>query len=135
MHIVSLLNDSINEENGEQLVLNVLETLTSLLSGNVVSKVSIIFVCSCLVLVHFLSSCLIFYIYVQIVFVQLVFKNLVGVGYQMLQSLLLDFFQFHPSMNLLNALLDMLVDGKFDDKEIQKIKVLSFKAFLSWTLL
>ncbi|CAA6657804.1 unnamed protein product [Spirodela intermedia] len=76
LHIVSLLNGSLDEETGEQLVLNVLGTLTSLLCGNVVSKV--------------------------------VFRALVGVGYQMLQSLLLDFFQSHPSMKLLNALLDML---------------------------
>lgn len=44
LHIVSLLNGSLDEENGERLVLNVLETLTSLLCGNVVSKVTFIFV-------------------------------------------------------------------------------------------
>ncbi|KAH7567643.1 hypothetical protein JRO89_XS07G0111300 [Xanthoceras sorbifolium] len=42
------------------------------------------------------------------------FRTLVGKGYQALQSLLLDFCQWSPSVGLLNALLDMLVDGKFD---------------------
>nr|KJB29367.1 hypothetical protein B456_005G097000 [Gossypium raimondii]KJB29368.1 hypothetical protein B456_005G097000 [Gossypium raimondii] len=42
------------------------------------------------------------------------FRALVGRGYQTLQSLLLDFCQWHPSEALLNALLDMLVDGKFE---------------------
>ncbi|MQL69023.1 hypothetical protein Taro_001298, partial [Colocasia esculenta] len=50
------------------------------------------------------------------------FRALVGAGYQTLQSLLLDFFQCRPSMSLLNALLDMLVDRKFDDREIPMIK-------------
>ncbi|KAF3447262.1 hypothetical protein FNV43_RR12442 [Rhamnella rubrinervis] len=44
------------------------------------------------------------------------FRALAGKGYQALQSLLLDFCQWHPSEGLLNALLDMLVDGKFDIK-------------------
>ncbi|KAK2659945.1 hypothetical protein Ddye_006478 [Dipteronia dyeriana] len=44
------------------------------------------------------------------------FRTLVGTGYQALQSLLLDFCQWCPSVGLLNALLDMLVDGKFDIK-------------------
>ncbi|KAK1275118.1 hypothetical protein QJS04_geneDACA005726 [Acorus gramineus] len=38
LHIVSLLNGILDEKFGEQLVLNVLETLTFLLSGNDVSK-------------------------------------------------------------------------------------------------
>ncbi|OMO50809.1 hypothetical protein CCACVL1_30251 [Corchorus capsularis] len=42
------------------------------------------------------------------------FRALVGKGYQTLQSLLLDFCQWRPSEALLNALLDMLVDGKFE---------------------
>ncbi|KAK9032820.1 hypothetical protein V6N11_017863 [Hibiscus sabdariffa] len=42
------------------------------------------------------------------------FGALVGKGYQTLESLLLDFCQWHPSEALLNALLDMLVDGKFE---------------------
>ncbi|KAM6596704.1 hypothetical protein CsatA_007228 [Cannabis sativa] len=44
------------------------------------------------------------------------FRALAGTGYQALQSLLLDFCQWHPSEGLLNALLDMVVDGKFDLK-------------------
>lgn len=46
-----------------------------------------------------------------------------GKGYQTLQSLLLDFCQWQPSEALLNALLDMLVDGKFDIKASPLIKV------------
>ncbi|KAK8930976.1 hypothetical protein KSP39_PZI016783 [Platanthera zijinensis] len=42
------------------------------------------------------------------------FRALVGLGYQTLQSLLLDFCKWRPNQQLLNALLDMLVDGKFD---------------------
>ncbi|XP_078448149.1 binding protein [Wolffia australiana] len=90
LHILSLLNGSLDEETGELLALNVLKTLTSLLSGNVISKAA--------------------------------FTALVGVGYQMLQSLLLDFIRFHPSMKLLDALLDMLVDGNFNAMEFPKIK-------------
>ncbi|XP_031488059.1 BEACH domain-containing protein B isoform X2 [Nymphaea colorata] len=41
------------------------------------------------------------------------FRALVGVGYQTLQRLLLDFCQWQPSMQLMNALFDMLVDGEF----------------------
>ncbi|KAK6940250.1 Neurobeachin, alpha-solenoid region, partial [Dillenia turbinata] len=50
------------------------------------------------------------------------FRALVGNGYQTLQSLLLDFCQWRPSEGLLNALLDMLVDGKFDLKANPVIK-------------
>ncbi|KAL3514285.1 hypothetical protein ACH5RR_027002, partial [Cinchona calisaya] len=50
------------------------------------------------------------------------FRALVGKGYQTLQSLLLDFCQWQPSETLLNALLDMLVDGKFDLKASPLIK-------------
>ncbi|KAJ6709641.1 hypothetical protein OIU74_010693, partial [Salix koriyanagi] len=50
------------------------------------------------------------------------FRALVGKGYQTMQSLLLDFCQCHPSEALLNALLDMLVDGKFDLKSSPLIK-------------
>ncbi|CAN6454099.1 unnamed protein product [Victoria cruziana] len=81
LHIVSLLNDNLEEETGERLVLNVFRTLTCLLTGNDASKAS--------------------------------FRALVGVGYQTLQRLLLDFCQWQPSMQLINALLDMLVDGEF----------------------
>lgn len=51
------------------------------------------------------------------------FRALVGNGYRTLQSLLLDYCQWHPSEVLLNALLDMLVDGKFDVKANPIIKV------------
>eukprot|EP00258_Populus_trichocarpa_P035046 XP_024451065.1 BEACH domain-containing protein B isoform X2 [Populus trichocarpa] len=50
------------------------------------------------------------------------FRALVGKGYQTMQSLLLDFCQWRPSEALLNALLDMLVDGKFDIKSSPLIK-------------
>ncbi|CAK9186584.1 unnamed protein product [Ilex paraguariensis] len=50
------------------------------------------------------------------------FRALVGKGYQTLQSLLLDFCQQWPTEELLNALLDMLVDGKFDLKSGPVIK-------------
>lgn len=50
------------------------------------------------------------------------FRALVGKGYQTLQSLLLGFCQWHPSEALLNALLDMLVDGKFEKKGSPNIK-------------
>ncbi|KAL8131051.1 hypothetical protein AgCh_007110 [Apium graveolens] len=79
---LSLLNGNLEEENGEKLVLSVLETLTCLLANNDISKDA--------------------------------FRALVGKGYRTLQSLLLDFCQWRPSEGLLNALLDMLVDGKFD---------------------
>jgi WD40 repeat protein len=42
------------------------------------------------------------------------FRALVGKGYQTLQSLLLDFCQSRPCEGILDSLLDMLVDGKFD---------------------
>ncbi|KAH0942843.1 hypothetical protein HID58_002480 [Brassica napus] len=90
LHIVSLLNGNFDEANGEKLVLNVLQTLTSLLANNDSSKFA--------------------------------FKALAGKGYQTLQSLLLDFFQWQPTQRLLDALLDMLVDGKFDDKGSALIK-------------
>lgn len=51
------------------------------------------------------------------------FRALVGKDYQTLQSLLLDFCQWQPSETLLSALLDMLVDGKFDLKVASVIKV------------
>ncbi|XP_050379175.1 BEACH domain-containing protein B isoform X2 [Argentina anserina] len=50
------------------------------------------------------------------------FRGLAGKGYQTLQSLLLEFCQSRSSEGLLNVLLDMLVDGKFDLKESPKIK-------------
>ncbi|XP_062026093.1 BEACH domain-containing protein B isoform X1 [Rosa rugosa] len=50
------------------------------------------------------------------------FRGLAGKGYQTLQSLLLEFCQSCSSEGLLNALLDMLVDGKFDMKASPKIK-------------
>uniref|UniRef100_A0A0D9VCI8 BEACH domain-containing protein B n=1 Tax=Leersia perrieri TaxID=77586 RepID=A0A0D9VCI8_9ORYZ len=90
LHIVSLLNGTFDEAIGEQLVLNVLQTLTVLLSENDVSKAS--------------------------------FKMLVGVGYQTLQSLLLDFCKWLPSQKLLDAILGMLVDGTFDINEETTIK-------------
>ncbi|KAG9440194.1 hypothetical protein H6P81_020359 [Aristolochia fimbriata] len=90
LHIVSLLNGTLDKENGEILVLNVLQTLTCLLNGNNASKAA--------------------------------FKSLVGTNYQTLQSLLLDVCQSQPSMELLNALLDMLVDGKFNGEGTTLIK-------------
>lgn len=48
---------------------------------------------------------------------------LVGVGYQTLQSLLLDFCKWLPSRKLLDALLGMLVDGTFEINEKTTIKV------------
>ena len=54
---------------------------------------------------------------------QVAFRALVGKGYQTLLSLLLDFCQWHPNEELFNALLDMLVDGKFDIKASPLIKV------------
>ncbi|KAL6603651.1 hypothetical protein ACP70R_044012 [Stipagrostis hirtigluma subsp. patula] len=50
------------------------------------------------------------------------FRLLVGAGYQMLQSLLLDFYKWSPSEMLLDALLNMLVDGKFKLNEKTTIK-------------
>lgn len=54
---------------------------------------------------------------------QVSFRALVGVGYQTLQSLLLDFCKWQPNKALLDALLDMLVDGKFDLEENAVVKV------------
>ncbi|XP_037496380.1 BEACH domain-containing protein B [Jatropha curcas] len=50
------------------------------------------------------------------------FRALVGKGYQTMHSLLLDFCQWSPSEAVLTALLDMLVDGKFDIKANPLIK-------------
>lgn len=62
--------------------------------------------------------------YCQLLFSpQASFRALVGTGYQTLQSLLLDFCHWHPTEGLLNALLDMLVDGRFDVKANNIIKV------------
>ena len=47
---------------------------------------------------------------------------LVGAGYQTLQSLLLDYYRWLPSERLLDALLSMLVDGKFEINEKTTIK-------------
>ncbi|CAD6251786.1 unnamed protein product [Miscanthus lutarioriparius] len=90
LHIVSLLNGTFDEAVGEQLVLNVLQTLTALLAENNESKAA--------------------------------FRLLVGAGYQTLQSLLLDFCKWIPSPKLLDALLNMLVDGTFDINEKTTIK-------------
>ncbi|XP_039804100.1 BEACH domain-containing protein B-like isoform X5 [Panicum virgatum] len=90
LHIVSLLNGNINEVTDEQLILNVLETLTLLLKGNDASKGA--------------------------------FRLLVGAGYQTLQSLVLDFYKWSPSERLLDALLSMLVDCKFELNEKTTIK-------------
>ncbi|XP_042456540.1 BEACH domain-containing protein B isoform X2 [Zingiber officinale] len=90
LHILSLLNGSLDASIGEQLVLNILQTLTLLLMGNADLKDS--------------------------------FRALVGVGYQTLQSLLLDFCKWQPNKALLHALLDMLVDGKFDLEENAVVK-------------
>ncbi|XP_047328635.1 BEACH domain-containing protein B isoform X2 [Impatiens glandulifera] len=90
LHVVSLLNGSLDEANGQMLLWNVLQTLTCLLQGNDDSKTA--------------------------------FRALVGRGYHTLQSLLLDFCHNKPSEELLNVLLDMLVDGKFDIKSTPIIK-------------
>ncbi|GFY85907.1 binding protein [Actinidia rufa] len=180
LHVVSLLNGTLDEENGEKLVLNVLKTLTCLLTGNDVSKVLSNFCPSLYGHVHppivvGLSRCsLVVKGEVYIVRQQMLevlgfslistalatgvgkgvdgiggegrgkrwagvwvarvchdggmckeraaFRALVGNGYQTLQSLLLEFCQWQPSEGLLNALLDMLVDGKFDSKVNSVIK-------------
>ncbi|KAI4388687.1 hypothetical protein MLD38_000993 [Melastoma candidum] len=90
LHVVSLLNGISDMVKGEELVLNVLQTLTCLLANNDGAKAT--------------------------------FRSLVGTGYQTLQSLLLDSYISGPSEGLLNALLDMLVDGKFDLKSNPIIK-------------
>ncbi|KAF3790525.1 BEACH domain-containing protein B [Nymphaea thermarum] len=113
LHIVSLLNANLEEETGERLIFNVFRTLTCLLTGNDASKVagslgrdapsfksnrSLLENCASI-------SCF--------RLSQAAFRALVGVGYQTLQRLLLDFCQWQPSMQLMNALFDMLVDGEF----------------------
>ncbi|KAI4307513.1 hypothetical protein L6164_030691 [Bauhinia variegata] len=90
LHVVSLLNSNLDEAVGENLVLNVLQTLTCLLACNDASKAT--------------------------------FRILAGKGYQTLQTLLLDFCQWHSSEKLLIVLLDMLVDGTFDIKTSPIIK-------------
>lgn len=45
LHIVSLLNGNLDATTGEKLVLNVLQTLTCLLSGDDASKVPCYFPC------------------------------------------------------------------------------------------
>lgn len=65
------------------------------------------------------------------IFLQATFRVLAGKGYQTLQSLLLEFCQSRSSEGLLNALLDMLVDGKFDMKSGPKIKVVYMMQTLS----
>lgn len=62
---------------------------------------------------------------------QAAFRALVGKGYQTLQNLLLELCQWQPTEGLLNALLDMLVDGKFDIKAIPVIKVTLIANLLS----
>ncbi|KAM7253246.1 hypothetical protein ACFE04_025864 [Oxalis oulophora] len=111
LHVVSLLNGNLDEINGEKLVLSVLETLTCLLASNDSSKGSggiedILNICNRRKRFNLLAA----------------FRSLVGKGYQTLQSLLLDFCRWRPSEGLLSALLDMLVDGKFDLKENPLIK-------------
>lgn len=79
LHIVTLLNGNFVDGLGEQLSLDVVQTLIDLLAGNEASKVA--------------------------------FRSLVGPGYKALERLLLDCWKGLPSLELLNALLDMLVDG------------------------
>lgn len=68
------------------------------------------------------------YLFVILLVSKAAFQALVGTGYQTLRSLLLDFCQWQPSEALLDALLDMLVDGKFDLKASPMIKVCSLKS-------
>ncbi|XP_057837661.2 BEACH domain-containing protein B isoform X1 [Cryptomeria japonica] len=82
LHIVTLLNGNFVDGLGEQLCLDVLQTLLALLAGNEASKVA--------------------------------FRSLVGLGYKTLEKLLLDCCEGRPSQDLLNALLDLLVDGIFN---------------------
>lgn len=51
LHVVSLLNSNLDDANGEKLVLNVLTTLTCLLSNNDTSKV-LIFLYHFIIFVH-----------------------------------------------------------------------------------
>lgn len=67
-------------------------------------------------------SMLLNFLYIICVF-QASFRDLVGKGYQTLQSLLLEYCHSQASECLLNSLLDMLVDGKFDIKGSPSIKV------------
>lgn len=67
-------------------------------------------------------------IFIILLVSKVAFRALVGTGYQTLRSLLLDFCQWQPSEALLDALLDMLVDGKFDLKASPVIKVSSPKS-------
>ncbi|KAL6578417.1 hypothetical protein OROMI_010745 [Orobanche minor] len=92
LHVLSLLSGNLDAENGEKLVLNMIQMLTCLLSQNDASKPKV------------------------------AFRTLVGKGYHTLRSLLLDFCQWQPSEAFLSALLDMLVDGKFDLKVTYVIK-------------
>lgn len=78
----------------------------------------ILYLFVCINVLHFKSSLTVHYLW------QAAFRALAGKGYQTLQSLLLDFCQWHSSESLLDALLDMLVDGKFDIKTSPIIKVI-----------
>jgi hypothetical protein len=53
------------------------------------------------------------------------FRSLVGVGYTTLQTLLLNSHPESPTEELLNALLDMLVDGDFNaaDKIVIQVEL------------
>lgn len=115
-----MLNGTFNEATGERLVLNVLETLTLLLEGNNASKVII----SLYVVLSFFLSVVLISLGLSC---QAAFRVLVGVGYQTLQSLLLDYYKWLPSERLLDALLNMLVDGKFEINEKTTIKASIFE--------
>jgi hypothetical protein len=54
---------------------------------------------------------------------------LAGLGYQTLQSLVLDFYKWAPNERLLDALLSMLVDGKFELNEKTTIKASTYHMF------
>ncbi|GBG71675.1 hypothetical protein CBR_g9089 [Chara braunii] len=82
VQIVSVLNSEHSFEAGSKLTLNVIKTLTKLLSGNDTTKA--------------------------------VFRNLVGAGYHTLSKVIIERHHGCPSRELLGALLDMLVDGRFD---------------------
>lgn len=62
LHVVSLLNGNLDEANGEQLVLNVLQTLTCLLANNDSSKVFLIYYFLCLIYIFnlIICSCILF---------------------------------------------------------------------------
>lgn len=55
---MSLLNGNLDEANGEKLVLNVLQTLTSLLANNDASKVILFLFCTSLQLGSLEMACL-----------------------------------------------------------------------------